>query len=157
MKTENAKEYLKKKYSHLSESDFFFDRILSIFLKDIVQLMEEYRNQPHLPDEDEKTRAAMYLEDCHISGDTMVKMDHSLDDIPEDQRGSIYLHDLLAAYAGPICHLPAIYHLPAINALSQKMYGCDYSAVHLPERRAELLEKYLGIERKSENKVSPRE
>jgi len=94
MKTENAKEYLKKKYSHLSESDFFFDKILSIFLKDIVQLMEEYRNQPNLS---------------------------------------------------------------AINALSQKMYGCDYSEVHLPERRAELLEKYLGIEREAENEVSPRE
>lgn len=40
-------------------------------------------------------------------------------------------------------------HLPAINALSQKMYGCDYSEVHLPERRAELLEKYLGIEREA--------
>ena len=48
-------------------------------------------------------------------------------------------------------------HTEAINSLSNKIYGCDYDKIGLPKRRAELLEKYLGIERKPENEVSPRE
>lgn len=49
--------------------------------------------------EDEVNKAVIYLEECNISGDTMIQMNHCLDDIPKEKQGSIYLHDLLAGYA----------------------------------------------------------
>lgn len=46
---------------------------------------------------EEKNKAAMYLEDLHISGDTMIEMDHALEDV-NPMMGSIYLHDILESY-----------------------------------------------------------
>jgi hypothetical protein len=57
--------------------------------------------------EDERTEAAIYLEEMNISGDTMVSLNHG-----EHNGGAIYLHDLLAGYKAaktaaqvPVSHL----------------------------------------------------
>ncbi|MCK5607537.1 hypothetical protein KAR91_36980 [Candidatus Pacearchaeota archaeon] len=43
-------------------------------------------------------RAALYLEELHISGDTMIEMDHSLESLDAGKVGSLYLHDILAGF-----------------------------------------------------------
>jgi len=43
-------------------------------------------------------RAALYLEELHISGDTMIEMDHSLESLDDDKVGALYLHDILAGF-----------------------------------------------------------
>jgi hypothetical protein len=43
-------------------------------------------------------RAAIYLEESHVSGDAMIQMDHDLDELSEEWQGSFYLHDLLAGF-----------------------------------------------------------
>lgn len=43
-------------------------------------------------------KAAIYIEECHISGDTMIDMDHSLDDMPKEKIGAMYVHDLMAGF-----------------------------------------------------------
>jgi hypothetical protein len=44
--------------------------------------------------------ASIYLETkFHVSGDAMLDMDHSLDDIPEDRRGSFYVADIMEGFA----------------------------------------------------------
>ena len=43
-------------------------------------------------------RAALYLEELHVSGDTMIEMDHSLENMNDDKVGSLYLHDILAGF-----------------------------------------------------------
>lgn len=45
-----------------------------------------------------ENRAAIYLEEAHVSGDAMIQMDHNLDELPEDKQGAFYLHDLLAGF-----------------------------------------------------------
>lgn len=50
------------------------------------------------PLEDEATEAAIFLEECNISGDTMVSMNHNLDEVPKEMQGAYYLHDLLARF-----------------------------------------------------------
>ena len=47
---------------------------------------------------DLKDRAAIFLEEMNISGDTMVQMNHHLDDMPEDKIGAYYLQDLMAGF-----------------------------------------------------------
>lgn len=45
-------------------------------------------------------KAAIFLEESFVSGDTMIEMDHDLDNLPEGmEKGSYYLHDLLALFA----------------------------------------------------------
>lgn len=43
-------------------------------------------------------RAAIYLEEAHVSGDAMIQMDHDLEDMPEEKQGAFYLHDLIAGF-----------------------------------------------------------
>jgi len=43
--------------------------------------------------------AAIFLEEMNISGDEMIQMNHSLDDIPEDKIGAYNLHDIMAEFA----------------------------------------------------------
>lgn len=50
-------------------------------------------------DSGKQSDAAMFLEELHISGDTMVAMNHSLDDVPTEAQGSFYLHDILVLYS----------------------------------------------------------
>lgn len=45
-----------------------------------------------------KDQAAIYLEEMNISGDTMVQMNHHLDDMPKDKIGAYYLQDLMAGF-----------------------------------------------------------
>jgi hypothetical protein len=70
-----------------------------------IQARQERFNLPNMPTEGNKLtqisledRAAIYLEEMHISGDTMITMDHALDDISQDQQGAYYLYDLLAGF-----------------------------------------------------------
>jgi len=42
--------------------------------------------------------AAIFLEELNISGDTMVKMDCNIDELPLNKIGSYYLHDILCMY-----------------------------------------------------------
>lgn len=49
-------------------------------------------------DSDLEDRAAIYLEEMNISGDTMVQMNHHLDDMPKDKIGAYYLNDLMAGF-----------------------------------------------------------
>lgn len=44
---------------------------------------------------DLKDTAAIWLEELNISGDTMVAMNHNLEDVPKEQQGSYNLFDLL--------------------------------------------------------------
>lgn len=45
-----------------------------------------------------ETKAAIYLEEAHVSGDTMVKMNYHVDELSEDQTGSYYVCDLMARF-----------------------------------------------------------
>ena len=86
---------LLEKYYHEGEllSD---EKIINMFL------MEEKREFAAAPAykgyENLETKAAIFLEEMHISGDTMVAMDHSLDDVPEEEQGSLYLHDIMSLF-----------------------------------------------------------
>lgn len=42
-------------------------------------------------------KAAIFLEENHISGDTMVEMTHGIDNVPI---GAVYLYDLLVSFSG---------------------------------------------------------
>lgn len=42
--------------------------------------------------------AEMYLEECHVSGDSMLDTDHSIDDLPDIKGGSFYVADLMAGF-----------------------------------------------------------
>jgi hypothetical protein len=48
-------------------------------------------------DLDLETKAAIFLEENHVSGDAMVAMDHCLDEL-NGIRGSLYLHGLMAGF-----------------------------------------------------------
>ena len=43
--------------------------------------------------------ASLYLEECHVSGDSMIALDHSLEGHPECMNGSLYIADLMAGFA----------------------------------------------------------
>lgn len=43
-----------------------------------------------IDEEELKDKAAIYLEEMHISGDTMLEMNHGLDNVPEEERESFY-------------------------------------------------------------------
>jgi hypothetical protein len=45
-----------------------------------------------------KKKAALFLEYINISSDTIVKMNHNIDEIPECQIGSYYLYDILVLF-----------------------------------------------------------
>ena len=48
-------------------------------------------------------KAAIYLEENHISGDAMIYMDHQMDDLPiEYDGGAMYLADILARFADEV-------------------------------------------------------
>ena len=67
----------------------------------IVKAMEEYAKQSNKQEStnsDLEDRAAIYLEEMNISGDTMVQMNHHLDDVPKDKIGAYYLQDLMAGF-----------------------------------------------------------
>ena len=67
----------------------------------IVKAMEEYAKQSNKQEStnsDLKDQAAIYLEEMNISGDTMVQMNHHLDDMPKDKIGAYYLNDLMAGF-----------------------------------------------------------
>lgn len=51
-----------------------------------------------MPEPDLSHRAAVYLENANIAGDTMVAMNHCLDEVPIESQGSYYLADLLAMF-----------------------------------------------------------
>ena len=42
--------------------------------------------------------ASIYLEECHVSGDSMINMDHSIDDLPDRELGAFYVADLMAGF-----------------------------------------------------------
>lgn len=75
---------------------------------------ESLRYHGILPEIGCETKAAIYLEECHISGDTMINMNHSLDEVPEEERGAYYLHDLLAQFA-------ARYHQSPVSEENRKL------------------------------------
>ena len=61
--------------------------------------MKEYTkqlNKQESTNSDLEDRAAIFLEEMNISGDTMVQMNHHLDDIPKDKIRAYYLNDLMA-------------------------------------------------------------
>ncbi len=64
-----------------------------------IEEIELVGDSPAQSDERVADEAAIYLEECHISGDAMIAMDHGLDDLPEAEQGSLYLHDLMAGFA----------------------------------------------------------
>ena len=67
----------------------------------IVKAMKEYAKQSNKQEStnsDLKDQAAIYLEEMNISGDTMVQMNHHLDDMPKDKIGAYYLNDLMAGF-----------------------------------------------------------
>lgn len=68
---------------------------------------------------DLENRAAIFLEEMNISGDTMVQMNHSLDDIPKEKIGAYYLHDLMAGFVQEQLNLHGVKNLV-----------CDHDWVH---------------------------
>ena len=64
-------------------------------------------------------RAAIFLEEMNISGDEMVQMNHSLDDIPKDKIGAYYLHDIMAGFVQEQLNLHGVINLV-----------CDHDWVH---------------------------
>ncbi len=45
-------------------------------------------------------KSALFLEESFISGDTMVEMDHNLNNLPKGTKGgNYYLHDIMAQFA----------------------------------------------------------
>ena len=64
----------------------------------IVKLDQFNLNDINLVD-----KAAMFLERAFVSGDTMVEMDHNLENLPKDiDGGSVYLHDLFTNFVEEI-------------------------------------------------------
>ena len=43
--------------------------------------------------------ASLYLEECHVSGDSMIALDHSLESHQKCMNGSLYIADLMAGFA----------------------------------------------------------
>lgn len=71
---------------------------------------------------DLEDQAAIFLEEMNISGDTMVQMNHHLDDIPKDKIGAYYLNDLMAGFVRE-----------QLNLYGLKNLVCDHGWVSIEE------------------------
>ena len=66
-----------------------------------------------------KDRAAIFLEEMNVSGDTMIEMNHSIDELPPEKIGAYYLHDLLEWFTDKQLRIHGVNHLV-----------CDHNWVH---------------------------
>lgn len=69
--------------------------------------------------QDLQDKASAFLEENHISGDTMIQMNHGLDSLDKNKIGAYYMHELMVAF------------------LEQMDYSRTYGSVfwrHMPKR-----------------------
>lgn len=88
----DARLFLKKSIDNTEFGKLIAENNLT---EGIVKLLNNFINNK---DENKIIEASIFLEELNISGDTMVEMDHNIDDLPTEEIGSYYLYDILCLY-----------------------------------------------------------
>jgi hypothetical protein len=107
MSTDKAKDnYSAKESSYYPLFEFFYnEHNLVLTDGELQEIIKEAKKMSESPtstigeDREERTKSAvLFLEELHISGDTMVNMNHCTDELNPNEVGAIYLSDLLSNY-----------------------------------------------------------
>ena len=81
-------------------------------------------------------KAAIYLEENHISGDAMIYMDHQMDDLPiEYDGGAMYLADILARFADEV--LQGTRHITRDAPATDSQIACEHLSTYVEVSRNE--------------------
>lgn len=101
---------------------------------------------------DLKDNAAMFLEEMNISGDTMVDMNHNIEDLPEYEKGAYNLFDIMKAFVEHVrgeglCH-EAKATLPINSVTNQRELLINFCTFYFGDENSQLpedVEKIIDI------------